>query len=410
MHEVITLLNEVADGMPPARLPEDLWRRGRRRRRLRRLGALAAVAALMAGAAFGPARLLHRPTALTGGPSGTPIVPSLVHPPWLWQATVGQWPPGPAAVLFFTNRTRYLEETGVVIGRNGAYRLVPMTVGEERGLLSPDRPQQHVRPGPEPIDLVTGDTRQAGADEWKIRPLAWSPDGRWPLAGRSNGDGFTQYADGGRIVNQPNLQDDLLAVDASTGRSRIVARGRSDRYDRASWSPDGTAIAVTGPPSEADDHNQLMVLDAATGAPRWRVGLARDERLAGRQAWSPDGTRIAVFTGVNGQDDGSIRYRSATDGHLSDHRPGSRARPASCSAGSTMTRSSPPSVVATSRGSPSRSCAWTATRKPWSKGRPAPPAWTYPAISSPLARSAHPTRTPHLWPRHRGCTQPPSYR
>ena len=217
MHEVITLLNEVADGMPPARLPEDLWRRGRRRRRLRRLGALAAVAALMAGAAFGPAWLLHRPTALTGGPSGTPIVPSFVYPPWLWQATVGQWPPGPAAVLFFTNRTRYLEETGVVIGRNGADRLVPMTVGEERGLLSPDgRSVRAAGPNRSIWSPATPPGRRGRMED----PSDGLVAGRAVAVRRPQQRRRSYRVRRWRTDRQPTEPaGDLLAVDASTGRA-----------------------------------------------------------------------------------------------------------------------------------------------------------------------------------------------
>ena len=118
---------------------------------------------------------LVRPTEATGDTSTAAVVPTVVLRPWFWQATVGQWPSGPAAVLFFTNQTRYREDTGVVVGRDGAYRLIPMTVGEQRGLLSPDG-RTYVRSGPEQLDLITGDTRRVSGDDWKVRPLAWSPE------------------------------------------------------------------------------------------------------------------------------------------------------------------------------------------------------------------------------------------
>ncbi|MEK8109911.1 hypothetical protein NKG94_46770 [Micromonospora sp. M12] len=56
--------------------------------------------------------------------------------PWLWQATVGQRPAGPAALVFFTERTRYFESTGVLVDRDGAYRLIPIGIAEGHGLLS----------------------------------------------------------------------------------------------------------------------------------------------------------------------------------------------------------------------------------------------------------------------------------
>ena len=105
--------------------------------------------------------------------------PARVYDPWLWQATIGQRPAGPASVVFFTSNTRYFESTGVLVGRDGAYRLIPLQVGEDHGLLSPDG-RHYVRPHrgvlvdlttgavtvtadqPVPADAVTTAVREAG--------------------------------------------------------------------------------------------------------------------------------------------------------------------------------------------------------------------------------------------------------
>lgn len=88
-------LRELGEHMAPARLPEDLWRRGRRQRYRGRIIAVAVVALLGAAAAGAPD--LHSGLQPAGD---SPGVPRSVDLPYFWQATVDMAPPGPASVLF----------------------------------------------------------------------------------------------------------------------------------------------------------------------------------------------------------------------------------------------------------------------------------------------------------------------
>ncbi|RKN50901.1 TolB family protein [Micromonospora endolithica] len=228
-------------------------------------------------------------------PTPAAAVPSRVHNPWLWQATVGQHPVGPASVLFFTGRTRYLESTGVVVGRDGGYRLLPIQVGEGHGPLSPDG-RWYLRPGTGGlIDLRTGDERRAHRPG--LRPLTWFPDGRQVVATQANDDAVLTYGPDGAQLNDPSKPDDLLAVDPWTGAERVLPVGTFASHAAASWSPDGSLLAVAGPVNpgeEAAERHRLVVTDPSGGV-RWQVDLDERRTLAGPAAWSPDGRRLALL-------------------------------------------------------------------------------------------------------------------
>ncbi|MET8122265.1 hypothetical protein [Micromonospora sp. NPDC005189] len=267
---------------------------GRRLWRGVAVGVALALVALSAPAAS--AASLSAPTASAAGGDTTGAVPSRVHDPWLWQATVGQRPAGPAALVFFTDRTRYFESTGTLVDRDGAYRLIPLHIGEGHGLLSPDG-RHYLRPrSGELLDLTTG--RQRRTMSPGVGPLAWSPDGRRVLGTRDNDDTVITYGPDNQQLNNPEKPDDLLVVDPYQGTEQVVAAGTFAAHHAAAWSPGGDVVAVTGPPdvtASLAERQRLVVIDPVGGGIRWQVDLGDRRMLAGPAAWHPDGRRIALL-------------------------------------------------------------------------------------------------------------------
>ncbi|MFF0153065.1 TolB family protein [Micromonospora sp. NPDC005203] len=260
-------------------------------RRLRRAAAIGVALVLVALSA--PAAAAGTST-VPGSTAG--VVPTRVHNPWLWQATVGQRAAGPAALVFFTDRTRYFESTGVLVDRDGAYRLIPISIGEGHGLLSPDG-RHYLRPySGELLDLTTG--RQRRTMSTGVHLMAWSPDGQQVLGTRSNDDDVITYGPDNQQLNDPEKPDDLLVVDPFRDTERVVDVGTFAAHNAAAWSPAGDLVAVTGSPDVPAllaEHQRLVVVDPAGGGPRWQVDLGDRRVLAGPAAWHPDGRRLALL-------------------------------------------------------------------------------------------------------------------
>nr|BFE63278.1 hypothetical protein GCM10020063_078040 [Dactylosporangium thailandense] len=289
-----TLLR-IGEQMPPARLPEDLWRRGRRERYRDRVlaGAGAAIAALLVGAVA----VLPGLGRDTRPAAGVPAVPGQVELPYPWQQTVQGAPAGAASVLFGGGSalgTDPFESEGgklAVVGRAGAYRVLRYpSDGVRAGIdvrLSPDGTRV-AQPADEGGWLTVTDLRTGRARTFDTAThtccgtvVAWRPDGEALL---------TRH----RAAHGDSVQYHLLHL--STAAETPLGDPFDDTAAATSWSgafaPDGGRVVVAQPTADG------TTLDAydAQGNRLWRHPISPGVRLAGAGAWTPDGTRIALLT------------------------------------------------------------------------------------------------------------------
>lgn len=291
--ELTAVLHRIADQARPARLAPDTWRRGRRRRRAAVSAAVAAVVLALAGVPLLVSRAHPGPAPAAGG---APVVPARVYPPLTGEDTIGEDPPGPAAIVVSGDRELRgsdiwgWEGRSLLVARDGGYRLV-RTVGETTAgvgdlLLSPDgrrlAAQQWLEGATRPDD-PGGETAVADLSTGRIRryaggvPVAWAPDGRsllvWDVS----------------VADPRRGRLGLLDVDSGALRWLPDIKERFRLGNLAAFAPDGVRLAVAT--TEA-----VHLVDIARGTVRRLAPLTPAERLAGPGAWSPDGTRIAVWT------------------------------------------------------------------------------------------------------------------
>jgi hypothetical protein len=267
-------LRQIATEARPARLPLDLWARGRRWQR-RRIVAMAFAAVLLAALAVVPALFLA-----SRGPAPAedpPSIPSRVFDPLPLQPNLVDAPNGPASLILTgpggfgkTDLDGY-QDRAVVVGRDGQYRYLRQTSGFDAGetvLLSPDGrwvagilldgSNTDVPSQPGVIDLTNGHLRYFDG-----RPLIWSPDGRLLVA-----------LDSGQ----------RKLVDPETG-AMVDAGGYGPA--QSVFSPDSRLLATK-------IRSELTIRDIATGTERTISGLPDRAVLAGPGAWRADG-RIAFW-------------------------------------------------------------------------------------------------------------------
>ncbi|MCW3813240.1 WD40 repeat domain-containing protein [Micromonospora sp. DR5-3] len=300
--ELRSALRDLGERMPPARLPADLWATGRRQRRRARLVAVAAAAAAVLACAAVPVAL----TRVEAGPApaaGQDAVPAEIGLPYMWQATVAQDPPGPAAVLFSGGGLGLrgidpIDDEGkvAVVGRDGRYRTLLYGGAEsaagEDVQLSPDG--RYVADSGEAwlrvTDLTDGSRRVydglPDSDRCCPTPVTWAPDGRSIVVLDTVAGSLGLDADGQDIQRLR-----LVLVDLDTGAARMLAEERSDRWrvrtaSLGAFSPDGTRIVTT--------IGDTVSLRDRTGRAVWSRNLGPRRVLAGSGAVSPDGTRIAT--------------------------------------------------------------------------------------------------------------------
>jgi hypothetical protein len=276
-------LRRAAESAPAPRLGEQLWRRGRRRRQVRRAVTALAGVLLAAGLATLPG-LVAGSVGLQpadGGPA-----PAALGRPYPWQLSYEQDLNGPVVAAFIDPGTIYLEATGVLVGRDGSYRLFPKNPGEEFGFVSPDG--RHLARWSEIVDLTTG--RSIPTVD-RALPLAWSPDGRRLLLVVDRDDGYIEYrADGSE--SDPSHPDDIGYFDLDTGKTTFLLTTDADT-PKGVFSPDGQRVAVTT--GKHSQPQRLVVVDLATGTPNLLDELTDRQRLAGEAAWTPDGRSVVLL-------------------------------------------------------------------------------------------------------------------
>ncbi|GAB4048609.1 PD40 domain-containing protein [Catellatospora paridis] len=267
-------LRRAAESAPAPRLDGQVWRRGRRRRRVRRTATALAGVLLVAGLAAVPGLGTGGAGLQTaGGP-----VPGVLGRPYPWQLTYEQDLNGPVAAAFVDPHTVYLAATGVLVGRDGSYRLFPMDPGEDLGFVSPDG--RYLARRSEIVDLVTG---RGIPTVDRARPLAWSPDGRRLLLVLDRDDGVIEQRSGDL--------DEVAYFDLDTGGVKAVLFTAADTPAGA-FSPDGERVAVTT--GEAGRPQTLTVVDLVSGTPNILFELTDRQRLAGEAAWTPDGRSVML--------------------------------------------------------------------------------------------------------------------
>ncbi|GAB3864220.1 hypothetical protein ACFFMR_14400 [Micromonospora andamanensis] len=280
-------LHGLADGVPAAAVPDELFDRARARRRHRRAataGMLAVLVLLLgAGYALRPGPVRWPATADSTAP-GLPT--RLVDPP-LRTATVGRSAPGAAAMLFGGPAVRddwKENRMAVVAADTDRYRALAPAQRQIAGfeaLLSPDG--RYVWAGGLLYDLTSGRSAPAGMDGY---PLAFAPDGK--RLAYAEHDTFTPpntYATPYVGLYDRDRHTDVLRMRVG---SAWVAPGQ------AAVSPDGGELAV----QVRDEVWLTRVVDAepdGTVGPYRKLPL-HGGRLPGAGSWLPDGRSVATLT------------------------------------------------------------------------------------------------------------------
>lgn len=182
-------------------------------------------------------------------------------------------PVPPDAAWAPDGRIAYSDESGIVVASPTGEAPRTIAAGSQPS-WSPDGKQivfvaSRRRGGPV-LAVVSGDgsgLRLLPSAARGVTAPAWSPDGdEIAFVGFAGGD-----ADGGSLH--------LLSLDGS--RERVL--GPPGAYSAVEWSPDGTRLLL------ADDAGGTWLIDSSDGSRRFLS--------AGRATWSPDGTQVAIFNG-----------------------------------------------------------------------------------------------------------------
>ncbi|MEU7865340.1 WD40 repeat domain-containing protein [Dactylosporangium sp. NPDC049140] len=280
----------------------EVLRRGRRSVRRRRIGTAAAwtavvlalVAVLLPGVPrpAGPAAPAHRPS-LPDRFAGYSTLTS----------TVERSAPGRAIALYtFGNGETFNMFQSLVVGADAdTYRRVDDMERHDlaMGLLSPDGTRVLVGDDRGAtseltlVDLTTGRRRSIGLGApLGVRPLAWSPDGRYAAYSATALEPSDMSA--GFSVETPVLDHGTLRLlDVETGRSTEIPAIKGPWT--AAFAPGGARLAV----QVAQDVHLLDLNGHEEGV----VPIGAGRGLVAGVGWSPDGRFLATVPWVSGTSD-----------------------------------------------------------------------------------------------------------
>ncbi|SCE72094.1 hypothetical protein GA0074695_0579 [Micromonospora viridifaciens] len=290
MRELFATLPDDPPPLPPGYL-DTVLTRGRRSVRRRRIGTAAvwAVVVLVLAVLVVPGVPLPVQTA---APSAKPSLPDRFAGYSMLTSTVAKAPPGRAIALFgYGNGETFNMFQSLVVGADGdTYRQVDAM--EER-----DRPSALL--APDGSRVLLGDDRGATADlilvdltsgkrrliplgnPVGVRLLAWSPDGRHVAYSAAPLVGYDEF---GTVEGEVVRTGTLRLLDLSTGGSTEVPAIKPAWT--AAFAPDGRRLAV-----QVGQEAHLIDLD---GREYGSVPIPSGRELAADVGWSPDGSYLAT--------------------------------------------------------------------------------------------------------------------
>ncbi|MDQ6799228.1 MAG: S9 family peptidase [Acidobacteriota bacterium] len=136
------------------------------------------------------------------------------------------------------------------------------------------------------IDIATKAVRNLTNEKAPDRswtPVAWSHDGKWIVADRSNA---------GQTIGE------IYAIDAATGQATSLTPDSKVLISASSLSPDDKTLMVTS--NEKGGHDNVGLLDVASKRLRWVTDLQWE---AGAGDFSPDGKWLTYSVNEDGRDD-----------------------------------------------------------------------------------------------------------
>ncbi|GIF77039.1 hypothetical protein [Asanoa siamensis] len=283
MNEWLTRgLHAIADRVPPAAVPEDLFNQARSRHRRRTVrGGIALTGVLLVIAVSLVRPIWQQPSVFGAGGPQAGIPTEVVVPPH-WCATVGQSSPGPAAAIFGGEATRddWFEGRFAAVSATGdRYRVIdemPYRPPGFEALLSPDgRYVAHGR-------AVTALTKDG-------KDISYLPGDVIAFSPRSDRLVFATEAE----LTHPNTYTTpIVGIYDLASRSTVTQVDVGSAWISPGWtaamSADGRRLAL-----QVRDEIWITRLEGTVGTPYLKIRVPGG-RLAGPGSWLPDGRSLMV--------------------------------------------------------------------------------------------------------------------